>query len=242
MKNKTIKAGNVAIVTGGSQGLGKALARELLSCGMRVVIDARDSALLEAARRELHAFGEIVAVPGDVTDKLHVHELFASALGFGRLDLLVNNASTLGAVPLPRVEQLEQKALARIFEVNVFAPVHLMQHALRAMRRGSGEGTIVNITSDAATQAYPTWGGYASAKAALEQLSAVVASELEGSRMRVLVADPGDMNTQMHRDALPDADPGNLRDPADSARALLDAITQMHGTHERVQLQISVPA
>ncbi|MFN2528172.1 MAG: SDR family NAD(P)-dependent oxidoreductase [Candidatus Baltobacteraceae bacterium] len=232
---------NTAIITGGSRSLGKALARELLSRGLHVIIDGRDDAVLDAAERELNN-PNLVAIPGDIASKGHVHELFAAARRAGRLELLVNNASTLGEVPLPQVEQLAYETLARLFDVNVFAPVHLMQHALRLMRRDASRGTIVNITSDAALEAYPGWGGYGATKAALEHLSRVLAAELDGTQLRILLADPGDMNTQMHRDAIPDANPNELHDPAESARALLQAIAEMKSAYERVRLQIQVPA
>ncbi|HKU69072.1 MAG TPA: SDR family oxidoreductase [Candidatus Baltobacteraceae bacterium] len=230
------EAGHLAIVTGGSRGLGKALARELLTRGVVTIIDARDAAALQAAEEELRAYGNVVAVPGDVTDKNHAHALVAAARERGRLDLLVNNASTLGAVPLPRVDEITQQALRDLYDTNVFAPIHLMQHAMPLMRRGGGPATIVNVTSDAAVEAYAGWGGYGASKAALEHVSRIAAVELEGTNVRILVADPGDMNTQMHRDAVPDADPGELRGPADSARALLQAIAEMKAPFERVRL------
>jgi NAD(P)-dependent dehydrogenase (short-subunit alcohol dehydrogenase family) len=215
---------------------------QLLARGLRIVTDGRDAARLEDARREFAVAGEVVAIAGDVTDKAHVQELFAAARRFGQLELLVNNASTLGEVPLPNVDHLGQETLERLYDVNVFAPVHLMQHALRAIRRGGAKGTIVNITSDAGAEAYPGWGGYGATKAALEHLSRVLAAELEGSAIRVLVADPGDMDTQMHRDAIPDADPSDLMNPADSARALLDAIAEMQSPYERIRLKLRAPA
>jgi NAD(P)-dependent dehydrogenase (short-subunit alcohol dehydrogenase family) len=234
--NTWFEAAHVAIVTGGSRGLGKALARDLLALGLSVIVDGRDRAALEAARQELIAFGSVIALAGDVSDKDHAHALIAAANDLGRLDLLVNNASTLGEVPLPRVDQLSQKTFLRLFDVNVFAPIHLTQHALPLMLRNGGAATIVNVTSDAGVEAYPTWGGYGATKAALEHFSRVLATELDGSSVRVLVADPGDMNTQMHRDAIPEADPSELRDPADSSRALLQAIAQMQAPYERVRL------
>ena len=230
------EAGHVAIVTGGSQGLGKALARELVSRGVRTIVDGRDAQKLETARRELAELGEVIAIPGDVNDDAHAHALVDAARSLGRLDLLVNNASTLGEVPLPRIEQLSRATFARLFEVNVFAPIHLIQHALPVMRKSAGPTTIVNVTSDAGVEAYPTWGGYGATKAALEQISRVLATELAGTGVRVLIADPGDMNTQMHRDAIPDADPNALRDPADSARALLQTVAVMQAPFERVRL------
>jgi NAD(P)-dependent dehydrogenase (short-subunit alcohol dehydrogenase family) len=233
--------GHVAIVTGGSRGLGKAVARELLGKGLTVIIDGRDRTELERARQELSEFGDVIAIPGDVADPHHVHALIDAAERIGRLDLLVNNASTLGAVPLPAIAVLARETFFSLFEVNVFAPIHLTQQALTLMAR-SGVSTIVNVTSDAGVEAYPAWGGYGATKAALEHVSRVLAAELEGSSTRVLVFDPGDMNTAMHRDAVPDADPAELRDPADSARALLRAITDMKGGFERVRASDLVPA
>ncbi len=233
--NTWFENGHVAIVTGGSRGLGKELARELLARGLHVIIDGRSAGALEATRDELSALGSVVAIPGDVSDREHAHALVAAADSLGRLDLLVNNASTLGEVPLPRVDRLSHETFTRLFDINVYAPIHLTQHALRLMRQSGECGTIVNITSDAGVEAYPTWGGYGATKAALEHVSRVLAEELEGA-IRVLVADPGDMNTQMHRDAIPDANPNDLRDPADSARALLQAIARMTAPFERVRL------
>lgn len=233
---------HVAIVTGGSRGLGKEVARELLARGVTVIIDARQADELDAAAAELRAHGNVVAIAGDVNDKEHAHSLIAAARELGRLDLLVNNASSLGAVPLPRIDGLTQFAFRELFETNVFAPIHLMQHALPLMQRSGEVGTIVNITSDAGVEAYPNWGGYGASKAALEHVSRVAAAELAGSSIRILVADPGDMNTQMHRDAIPDADPSELIDPTDSARALLQAIAEMKSPYERVRLAELVTA
>ena len=230
------EAGHVAIVTGGSRGLGKALARELLALGIITIIDGRDAAALELTAAELRPYGNLVAIAGDVTDKEHVHALVGAARRFGRLDLLVNNASTLGAVPLPRIDELTAQTFEELYATNVFAPIHLMQHALQTMRRLRTAGTIVNVTSDAAVEAYPTWGGYGASKAALEHVCRVLAAELDGSPARILVADPGDMDTKMHRDAVPDADPSELRRPEDSARALLRAVASMTQPYERVRL------
>jgi NAD(P)-dependent dehydrogenase (short-subunit alcohol dehydrogenase family) len=233
--------GHVAIVTGGSRGLGKALAFELLGKGLVVIIDGRDAEDLERTWRELEQAGEVVAIAGDVADPAHAHALIAAADRLGRLDLLVNNASTLGKTPLPRIDQLDRETFDALFAVNVFAPIHLAQHALKLMAR-SEVATIVNLTSDAGVEAYETWGGYGATKAALEHVSRVLAAELDGSSTRVLVFDPGDMNTAMHRDAIPDADPSELRDPAESARALLRAVAQMKGRFERVRAVELAPA
>ena len=226
--------GHVAIVTGGSRGLGKALARCLLAKGLTVIIDGRDSERLERACRELSDIGDAVAIAGDVADLHHVHALVAAAKKAGRLDLLVNNASTLGAVPLPAVTELDRQTFAALFDVNVFAPIHLIAHALPLLER-SEAGTIVNVTSDAAVEAYSLWGGYGATKAALDHISRVLAVELDAGSTRVLAFDPGDMNTDMHRDAIPGADPAKLRDPAESAQALLRAIAEMKERFERVR-------
>jgi NAD(P)-dependent dehydrogenase (short-subunit alcohol dehydrogenase family) len=233
--------GHVAIVTGGSRGLGRALASELLGKGVAVIIDGRDPVELERARQALSGIGDVLAIAGDVADLDHVHALVAAAGRAGRLDLLVNNASTLGAVPLPQIVELERGTFRSLFDVNVFAPIHLIQHALPHMR-GVEVSTIVNVTSDAGVEAYPAWGGYGATKAALEHLSRVLATELEGASTRVLVFDPGDMNTDMHRDAVPDADPRELRDPVDSARALMVAIAAMKNRFERVSAADPGPA
>jgi len=234
--NTWFESGHVAIVTGGSRGLGKALARELAAHGLHTIIDGRDRRSLDAASDDLRRFGNVSAIAGDVTRSEHVRALFDEARRLGRLDLVVNNASTLGAVPLPRMNDIAHRTLAHLFDVNVFAPIHLMQHALAFWRQNGGAGTLVNITSDAAVEPYASWGGYGAAKAALEHVSRVLAVELEAARVRVLVEDPGDMNTQMHRDAIPDADPQSLRDPAESARALMHAIATMDGPYQRVRL------
>ena len=223
------QSGHVAIVTGGSRGLGKALVGELLGKGLTVIVDGRDPVTLE---RTHHV--NLITIPGDVADPAHVHTLIAAAKEAGRLDLLVNNASTLGQTPLPRIDQLDRDTFRVLFDVNVFAPIHLIQHALPLMMQ-SEPATIVNVTSDAGVVAYPGWGGYGATKSALEHVSRVLAAELEGSSTRVLVFDPGDMNTAMHRDAIPDADPSELRDPADSARALMQAISEMKRGFERVR-------
>lgn len=230
------ESGHVAIVTGGSRGLGLAVARELLSHGVVAIVDGRDRLALDAAHNELQRFGHVVAIRGDVADPEHVHALVAAARSFGRLDLLINNASTLGATSLPRIDELTHATFRRLFDVNVFAAIHLMQHALPLMQQSGGIATIVNVTSDAAVESYPAWGGYGASKAALEHVSRVLAAELESDRVRVLVVDPGEMDTEMHRAAMPGADRSQLRDPADAARALLDAIAKADTCFKRVAL------
>ncbi|MBV9055092.1 MAG: SDR family NAD(P)-dependent oxidoreductase [Candidatus Eremiobacteraeota bacterium] len=243
---KWFQEGHVAIVTGGSRGLGYALTRELLAKGLTVIADGRDPVALDRAARSIRseapAVGpRLIAIPGDVADRDHAHALIAAAQRVGRLDLLINNASTLGATPLRAVADLDRKTLSSLFDVNVFAPIHLIAHALELMHR-SEISTVVNVTSDAGVEAYPAWGGYGATKAALELVSRVLAAELQGTSTRVLLFDPGDMDTAMHRDAIPDADPSELRDPTDSARALLRAIAEMKQQLERARAAELTPA
>jgi NAD(P)-dependent dehydrogenase (short-subunit alcohol dehydrogenase family) len=229
--------GHVAIVTGASKGLGLAIARELAQAGISLVIDARGEDALLAAERELAALVPVVAIAGDVTDAPHVHALVdAAERRFGRIDLIVNNASSLGRSPLPPLERLSPSAFDRAFTTNVYAPLHLIQHALPIMKRGGG-GTIVNISSDAGVEAYPGWGAYGASKAALEHLSRILAAELAGTGVGVIVADPGDMDTELHRLAVPDADTAQLAAPHDVAPVLLRAIAAPRSGFVRVALQ-----
>ena len=240
MNNDWFEAGHAAIVTGGSQGLGKALVTELLRRGLNVVTDARDARALAEAEREFRTHpGRVITKAGDVTDPEHAHALVnAAKREFGRLDLLVNNASTLGETPLQPLTELSRPTFDRVFATNLFAPLHLMQHALPLLA-AQPLGTIVNVTSDAAVQAYPNWGAYGSSKAALEHLSRIFAEELEGGNVRVLVVDPGDMNTAMHRAAIPDADPATLADPADVAKHILHAIATMDARFARTAISLA---
>jgi NAD(P)-dependent dehydrogenase (short-subunit alcohol dehydrogenase family) len=196
---------STAIITGGSRGLGLALARDLARDGWTVIVDARDEAALRAAT----AGTTIGAVPGDVTDAAHRAALVAAAADTGRLDLLVNNASVLGPSPLPPLRDLTVDDLAEIHRVNVAAPLALVQEALPQLRASGG--AVVNVTSDAAVEAYEGWGGYGSSKAALEQLSNVLAAE--EPEVRVWWVDPGDMRTQMHQDAFPGEDISDRPEP-----------------------------
>ena len=203
-----------AIVTGASRGLGLALARALARDGWRLIIDARGSGALQRAAVELSASTEVIAIPGDVTDPAHRTELVEAA--DDRIDLLVNNASHLGPSPQPALEDYALDDLARVYGVNVLAPLGLVQLALSRMRRGAA---IVNVTSDAGVEAYGGWGGYGSSKAALEQLTAILA--VEHPELRVYAVDPGDMNTQMHQDEFPGEDISDRPPPEDSVPGLL---------------------
>lgn len=229
------EAGHVAIVTGASRGLGRAIARRLAARGLYLVITARDGEALAEITTELRGATRVEAIPGDVSELEHVHRLIARANdAFGRLDLLVNNASTLGHVPMPAVEHLSPAVFQRLFETNVFAPLHLMQHALPLLIRSGG--TIVNVSSDAALNAYPGWGGYGASKAALEHLSRTLAAEVDGFGVSILVVDPGSMDTRMHRDAEPDADFAAMPSPDEIAGSLLRAIAEVRDTFSRVEL------
>jgi NAD(P)-dependent dehydrogenase (short-subunit alcohol dehydrogenase family) len=217
MSNRT------ALVTGASRGLGRALAAGLAREGFDLIIDARDAAALDAAAGALRAAGaSVTAVPGDVTDPAHRAALLAAAQAAGRLDLLVNNAGTLGASPLPALADYPPDELRAAFEVNVIAPVALTQLALPLLRASGG--AVLNITSDAAVEAYAGWGGYGAAKAALEQASNVLAAEEVG--VRVWWADPGDLRTDMHQLAFPGEDISDRPEPAAVVPAFVRLVTE----------------
>jgi len=204
----------VAVVTGASKGLGLALTRALADRGWSVVVDARDG---DALQRATAGRPGVTAVPGDVADPTHRAELVRAVERLGRLDALVNNASTLGASPLPRLDVLPLDTYRQTLEVNVVAPLALVQAFLPLLR--ASDGRIVNITSDAGVEGYETWGGYGSSKAALEQLSNVLAAEEPG--VKVYWLDPGDMRTDMHQDAFPGEDISDRPPPEESIPGLL---------------------
>ena len=214
-------ADSTAIITGGSRGLGLALARSLVGDGWHVVIGARTGTELDQARRELEQVGSVRAVVGDVTDPAHRRALVQAAVEMGGgVDLLVHNASHLGPSPQPRLADYPLDAFARVYEVNVIAPLALTQEALPALRPG---GCILAVSSDAGVEAYEGWGGYGSSKAALEHLFAVLAAE--HPELRVHRVDPGDMNTRMHQEAFPGEDISDRPPPEDSVpglRSLVD--------------------
>ncbi|MFC7306737.1 SDR family NAD(P)-dependent oxidoreductase [Streptomyces monticola] len=191
----------VAIITGASKGFGRALGAALAGRGWDLVLDARSAGPLEDAAEELRGHGARVrALPGDVTDTRHRGALVAAAREFGGLDLLVNNASALGAEPLVRLEELALDGLRQALETNVVAALGLVREALPLLRAAEA-GAVLNLSSDAAVEAYETWGGYGASKAALDQLSAVLAVEEPG--LRVWAVDPGDMRTDLYRAAVP---------------------------------------
>src|SRR5437588_5007939 len=208
-----------ALITGASRGLGLALARALGDRGWRLVIDARGVPELEAVADELRGRTDVVAIAGDVGDEGH-RRVLIDAAGGGRLDLLVNNASLLGPSPQPTLADYDLDTLARVYDVNVFAPLRLTQLALPLLRASAGH--IINVTSDAAVEGYEGWGGYGSSKAAFEQLSRVLAAEEPA--VRVWWVDPGDMNTRMHQEAFPGEDISDRQPPEAVVPALLTLI------------------
>jgi NAD(P)-dependent dehydrogenase (short-subunit alcohol dehydrogenase family) len=211
----------VALITGASQGFGRALARRLAADGWKLVVDARHPAPLGEVQGELAPLTTVVAIPGDVADADHRAALVRAATNLGGLDLLVNNASTLGASPLPSLAGIDLEMLRHTYEVNAVAPLALTQRLLHMLRER--HGTIVNITSDAAVEGYEHWGAYGSAKAALDQLGRVLATE-EPS-VRVYTFDPGDMRTQMHQDAFPGEDISDRPEPETVVPAFVALLT-----------------
>jgi NAD(P)-dependent dehydrogenase (short-subunit alcohol dehydrogenase family) len=193
----------VAVITGASRGLGRALAEGLAREGWRLVLDARTGPDLAEAAAGLRRLTTVTAIAGDVVDDDHRAELAAAADRLGGADLLVNNASTLGGSPPPTLAGFPLPALLETFEVNVLAPIALTQLLLPQLRQ-AGAGAVLNISSDAAVEAYAGWGGYGAAKAALDHASAVLAAEEPG--LRVWAVDPGDLRTRLQQEAFPGED------------------------------------
>ncbi len=210
-----------AVITGASRGLGLALARGLAAEGWSLVIDARDGDALSSAVASLPAT-TVTALPGDIADPPHRAALRRAADDLGGPDLLINNAGTLGASPLPAIADYPVDELRAAFEVNVLAPIALTQLLLPALRRRGG--AVLNITSDAAVEAYAGWGGYGAAKAALEQASNVLAAE--ESLVRVWWVDPGDLRTRMHQQAFPGEDISDRPLPDAVIPAFIRLVTQ----------------
>ncbi len=209
-----------ALVTGASRGLGLALARQLAAQGWQLIIDARGAEALEVARVALAHHTRVIAIPGDVTEATHRYALAQAAKELGGLDALVNNASILGPSPQPELLDYPLEVLEQVYRTNVIAPLALIQALRRELKPGA---CVINITSDAGVEAYEGWGGYGSGKAALEQLSNILAAE--NPSLRVYWVDPGDMRTQMHQEAFPGEDISDRPLPEVSVPGLIELLT-----------------
>ncbi|HJR18355.1 MAG TPA: SDR family oxidoreductase [Actinomycetota bacterium] len=213
---------DVALITGASAGLGRALANALAERDWTLIVDARGRDALTEAVDGLAPGTRVVALPGDVADPVHRKELVQATHELGRLDLLVNNASHLGPSPQPGLATYPPDELRRVYEVDVFAPLALVQATIDMLTATSG--TIVNVSSDAAVEPYEGWGGYGSAKAALDQATAVLAAEHPA--LSVYAFDPGDMRTAMHQRAYPGEDISDRPEPETVAPAFIRLVTE----------------
>jgi len=219
LRNKAV------LVTGGSQGLGAALARTVAERGARVVVAARHDAALEAVVHDIRSRGgDAHAVVTDIGDKAGIYPLTGTAAALvGPIDVLVHNASTLGRTPLKLLLDTDCEDLEQVLAVNLVGPFRLSK-AIAGSMALRGAGVIVHVTSDASVNAYPTWGAYSVSKAALDHLARLFAAELDEVGVRSFSVDPGEMDTQMHRDALPDANPDELARPAAVAERIVRMI------------------
>jgi NAD(P)-dependent dehydrogenase (short-subunit alcohol dehydrogenase family) len=210
----------VALITGASRGLGLALARRLAREGWTLIVDARGERDLEAARAELAELTRVIAIPGDVTDEEHRRAIAGAAREAGGLDVLVNNASILGPSPQPALLDYPLDTLEQVYRANTLAPLALIQAVRDELKP---KARIVNVTSNAAVEPHEGWGGYGSTKAALEQLSAILAAENQD--LRVYRVDPGDMRTRMQQEAFPGEDLSDRPPPEESVPGLMELLT-----------------
>jgi NAD(P)-dependent dehydrogenase (short-subunit alcohol dehydrogenase family) len=219
--------GTAALITGASRGLGRALAEQLAARGARVALVARELGPLTDVVAAIRARGgDAHAIAADVARKDDAHRIAGQAHTLvGDISLAIHNASTLGALPLHLLLDTDCEDLAAVLETNLVGPFRLTKILAGAMAL-RGDGTIVHVSSDAAVEAYPRWGAYGISKAAQDQLSRVLAAELAGTGVRVLAVDPGEMDTRMHADAVPDADRAALQRPADVATRIVAMIEQ----------------
>ena len=212
-------------ITGGTSGLGLALVRELARRGERVAFVARHP---EAVARVVRENPGTVGIAGDVSRKDDIYPIATQILGnLGGLDVLVNNASSLGPMPLALLADTECEDFEAALATNVLGPFRLTKAllgALAASARDHRSPVVVNITSDAAVNPYPRWGAYGASKAALQHMTRIWDEELAPEGIRFVARDPGDMDTPLHALALPDADRASLKRPEDSARELADLI------------------
>jgi NAD(P)-dependent dehydrogenase (short-subunit alcohol dehydrogenase family) len=218
-------SGQGALVTGASRGLGRALAEALAAKGARVALVAREAGPLADVVATIRAQGgDAHAIAGDIADKAAIHRIAGQAHALvGDIGIAVHNASTLGPTPLRLLLDTECEDLAAVLETNLVGPFRLTKVLAGAMAL-RGEGTIVHISSDAAVEAYPRWGAYGISKAAQDHLSRILAAELAETGVRILAVDPGEMDTKMHADAVPDADRATLQRPLDVARRIVEMI------------------
>jgi NAD(P)-dependent dehydrogenase (short-subunit alcohol dehydrogenase family) len=214
-----------ALITGGGRGLGAALARALAAKGAQVVLAARTQAEVEAVAADIRSAGGIAhALTADLTDKEAIYPLAGAANALvGPVNLLIHAAGSLGPVPLRPLADTDCEDVERALQVNLLAPFRLTKALIGAMVL-NGAGTVVHVTSDAAVEAYPHWGAYGLSKAALDHLNRYWAIEFHGTGVRFLALDPGEMATRMHADALPEADPATLADPAEVAARIVPLI------------------
>ncbi len=222
--------GKSVLITGGSQGLGRALALRLSAEGAKVTLVARHRAELDEVVSRVRKNGGIAfGVVADVGDKESVYPIVGQAAALaGPVDILINNASTLGPVPLRLIPDTECEDFERALQVNTVGPFRLIKAVVGSMVLRQ-TGVIVNISSDAAIEPYPSWGVYGASKAALDHLTRIAAQELADTSVRFLSVDPGEMDTRMHADAMPDADPGSLHDPTAIAGKIMRMIQQSEG-------------
>lgn len=215
-----------ALVTGASRGLGRALSEQLAAAGARVVLVARSAPELERVAEAIRARGgEAYALPADVSRKEDTYAIAGAAAALvGPIDLLVHNASALGPTPLRLLLDTECEDLQAVLETNVVGPFRLSK-ALAGSMALRKTGTILHVSSDASVNAYERWGAYSVSKAALDHLSRVWAAELHERGVRVLTVDPGEMDTDMHQQALPEADPTSLAAPEQVAARILSLLT-----------------
>lgn len=219
------------LITGASRGLGLALATALAKKGWHLIINGRTKSTLQAAHNQLSELTQVTAVPGDISDKAHRQALAVAAQAAGGLDAIINNASILGPSPQPSLLKYPLDVLETVYRVNVIAQLGILQALAPQLKAGV---KIINVTSDAAVEAYPGWGGYGSSKTAFEQLTAVFAEE--NPHYHVYWVDPGDMNTQMHQEAFPGEDISDRPDPEVSVPAF---ITLLEGEWSNGRYQAS---
>jgi NAD(P)-dependent dehydrogenase (short-subunit alcohol dehydrogenase family) len=225
----------VALITGGSRGLGQALTTELVARGWHVVTDARDAERLALVLSGWSP-GSVTAIAGDVADPGHRAQLVSAVRGLGRLDLLVNNASVLGPTPMPALAHYPLAGMRQVYEVNVVAPLALFQLVDEFLT--ASRGAVINVSSDAAREPYEGWGGYGSAKAALDQVSAILAEERKD--LRVYAFDPGDMATDLQQQAFPGQDVSDRPSAESVVPALLSVLGRPSGRYTAADLRTTV--